>query len=319
MSEPDRIPVLVFDDGTPNARAAVKRALDHAGTIVLAAASGSSNTSDNVADAADAGVPVEIVELEADTGIRHALALCGEREIYSAYIPRVDVHPGEQLRKIIQAAAQLETDGLPVVAVTIVHPEAPSSGPVVELDPAHADAGFAALFAAGLAGTTRSPLHVLRLAGDRTNADIRSSDALHAARVAIAHDEIAVYEQAGERDSFEDAAESARGARAVVVGFGGVTIRGRKPTHPDELPDSTLELPDGRLAHLLLQQISTDLVIVCDDIEVRRGRVASTAAIGGAVGAVTAGGVLGGVVGLGAAVAACGVAAAGYVVSNDDE
>ncbi|WP_040491850.1 hypothetical protein [Ilumatobacter nonamiensis] len=319
MSDSDRIPVLVFDDGTPNARAAMTRALDHAAEIVLATASDSPNTAANRADAADAGVPIDIVELAPHTGIRHALALCGERDIYAAYVPRVERHPGEFLRKIIQAAAQSEVEGLPVLAVTIVHPDAPTTGPVVELDPAHADAGFAALFAAGLAGTTRSPLHVLRLAGDRSNADTRSADALHAARVAIAHDEIAVYEQDGERDSFDDAIESSHGARAVVVGFGGVTIRGRKATHPDELPDSTLELPDGRLAHLLSQQISTDLVVVCDHIELQHGRVASVAAIGGAVGAITAGSALGGLIGLGAVSAAIGVAAAGYVVARDGD
>lgn len=319
MAESDRIPVLVFDDGTPNARVTMRRALDHASHVVLAVSSPTPNTTDNLADAEAAGIPVEVVELSASTGIRHALALCGERDIYSAYVPTVDAHPGEYLRKIIQAAAQSETVGLPVLAVTIVHPDAPSSGPVVELDPAHAEAGFASLFAAGLAGTTRSPLHVLRLAGDRSAADVRSAEALHAARTSIAHDEVAVYEQDGEHDPIDEAIASADGARAVVLGFGGVTISGRKLIRPDELPDSALELPDGRLAHALARQISTDLVVVCDHIEVRSGRVARVAALGGAVGAVAAGGVAAGAVGLGAVSAAVGVAAAGYLVAHHDE
>lgn len=319
MAESDRIPVLVFDDGTPNAPITMRRALDHASHVVLAASSGSPNTAEHLTDAEAVGIPLEVVDLEPATGIRHALALCGEREIYSAYVPSVDAHPGEQLRKIIQAAAQSETVGLPVLAVTVVHPDAPSSGPVVELDPPHADAGFASLFAAGLAGTTRSPLHVLRLAGDRSEADIRSTDALHEARAAIVRDEIAVYEQDGERDALDEALESAIGARAVVLGFGGVTISGRKLTHPDELPDSVLERPDGHLAHELLRRISTDLVVVCDHIEVRHGRLASVAALGGAVGSVTAGGMMGGAAGLGAVSAAVGVAAAGYLVVRDDD
>ncbi|MGA9277255.1 hypothetical protein [Ilumatobacter sp.] len=138
------------------------RGLAVASRVVLAVAQGSPNVTVYLEAAARVDVPVEDVDLPRNTGVRHALELCGTREIYSAHVPRVDVHPGEQLRKIIQAPAEAETRGLPVLAVTIVHPDAPATGPVVELDPAHTDAGFAALFAAGLAGTTRSPLHVLR-------------------------------------------------------------------------------------------------------------------------------------------------------------
>ncbi len=145
MPTTDRIPVLVYDDGTANGRITMDRALPVASQILLAIAVRSPNQTRNVEAADHAGIPVEVVGLTAHTGIRHALALCAERDICLAHVPHPGQHPGEQLRKIIQAASENETNGQPVLAVRIVHPDAPQHGPVVEIDPAHADSGFAAL------------------------------------------------------------------------------------------------------------------------------------------------------------------------------
>jgi hypothetical protein len=261
MAEVDRVPVLVYDDGTPTGAITMDRALQVASRVMLVTAHRSENLTRNVTTADQEGVQVTVHELRPNTGIRHALDLCATEEIFVAYVPHPGEHPGEQLRKIIQAAADDETKGLPVLAVNIVHPESTASGPVVELDPAHSDAGFAALFAAGLAGSLRVPLHILRLAGDRTDAALRAADALDQARQLITDNDIAVYDHPTTGDPLDTALHYANGASAIVIGIGGFTVRGRKLTAPDELPDAVLETPDGQLAHHLLQQASTDLTV----------------------------------------------------------
>jgi hypothetical protein len=316
MPDVDRIPVLVYDDGTPTGAIAMDRALTVAARVVLATAHRSPNQTRNIAAADHADIPLDVVELAAATGIRHALALCADPDIFVAYIPRPAEHTGEQLRKIIQAAALNETDGLPVLAVHIVHPDAALNGPVVEIDPAHTDAGFAALFAAGLAGSTGRPLHIVRLAGDSTNADTRAADALHQARQLIADSDIPVYDQATDTDPIDTALSHANGASAVVIGLGGFTARGRKLMAPDELPDNVLHSPDGELAHELARHATTDLVIVLDAIDLQHGYLAQTAVLAAAVGAITAGTLTAGAIGLAATVAAVGTAA-GYTVLRD--
>lgn len=308
MSESDRIPVLVYDDGTPAGAITMDRALQVASRIVLASTHRSPNHTRNVTAADDAGIPVTVQNLERDTGIRHALAHCADEEIYLAHVPHPRSHPGALLRKIIQAAADNEADGLPVLAVHITHPDAPGTGPVVELDPAHSNAGFAALFAAGLAGSLDTPLHILRLAGDRTDVDTRAADALHQARQLVTDNEIAVYDHPTDGDPLDTALRYAHGAAAVVIGLGGFTVRGRKLTAPDELPDAVLQTPDGHLAHHLARHAPTDLVVVLDTIDVRHGALAQATAITAAVGTIVAGTLTAGVIGL--AAATTGVAAA---------
>jgi hypothetical protein len=312
MSDVDRIPALVFDDGGPNGAVTFDRALTVASRIVLATADRSPHRDRNIAAADDAGIPVEPVDLAPRTGIRHALALCARDEIYLAVVPHPPRRRGELLRKIVQAAADDQAEGLPVLAVQIVHPDAPSHGPVVDLDPAHADAGFAALFAAGLAGSTSRPLHIVRLAGDRSNADTRAADALHEARRLIATADIPVFDETTATDPLDTAVARAAGASAVVVGLGGFTAPGGKLLAPDELHDSVLESADGRLAHELARRASTDLVVVCDAITLHRGPVARATAVTVAVGSVTAGTIVAGIFGLAAAGGAVAAAAADY-------
>lgn len=309
MIDVDRIPVLVFDDGGSDASVAMDRALGVAARIVLATAAGSPNHGRFITAADEAGIPVVVERLGPRTGIRHALALCAEHEIHLAFVPRPLEHAGQHLRKVVQAAAQDERRGLHVLAVSIVHPDTPTTGPVVELDPAHVDAGFAALFAAGLAGSTHRPLHILRLAGDHDDADTRALDALQEARRLITEREIAVLDDTTEGDPVATALEHARGASAVVMGLGGFTVRGRKLLAPDELPDAVLETPDGHLAHRLAADAPTDVVLVLDAIQVEHGHAAIVAA---AVAAVTGGTLVGGVVGLGASTAAVAAGAVGY-------
>ena len=98
MSTTDRIPVLVFDDGTPNGATTLDRALTVASRIVLGNAHKTANHTHNVEAADQAGVPVEVVNLPNHQGIRHALALCAERHIYLAYVPHPGEHPGELLQ-----------------------------------------------------------------------------------------------------------------------------------------------------------------------------------------------------------------------------
>ena len=288
MPTKDRIPVLVYDDGTPTGATTVDRALDVASRIVLVTAHRSTNLTRNVAAADHADIPVEVVNLPARQGIRHALTLCAEHDIYLAYVPRPDTHPGEQLRKIIQAAAATESNGLPVLAVRIVHPDTPAIGPVVEIDPADADAGFASLFAAGLAATTGNPLHILRLAGDRTDAELRAADALQQARQLIVDNDIPTYDHTTSDDPIATAIEFANGASAIVIGLGGMTIAGRKPTAPDELPDSVLRSSDGHLAHELARHANCDLIIVLDTIEIHHGSLTQAAAVTAAIAAIAA-------------------------------
>lgn len=294
----DRIPVLVFDDGTPRGAAALDRALDVASHVVLVNAHRTPNHTRNVAAADDADVPVEVVNLPANQGIRHALAECVDRDVYLAIVPAVDDHTGSYLRRIIQAAAASEVRGHPVLAVQMVRDGPAPTGPVVEIDPAETDSGFAFLFAAGLAATTGSPLHILHLAGDRSHVDVRHADALHRARRLIADDHIPTYEQNTDDDPVDSALDHARGASAVVVGLGGVTITGRKATAPDELPDSVLETPDGRLLHALARHAESDVVVVLDTIEIHQGHLAKAAAVAAAVAAIGVGTVAAGAAGL---------------------
>lgn len=312
MSDADRIPALVYDDGGANGAITMERALTVASRVVLATADGSPHRARNLAAADAAGVPIEAVDLAPRTGIRHALALCARDEIYLAFVPNPREHPGELLRKVIQAAAEDQAKGLPVLAVQIVHPDAVRHGPVVDLDPAHADAGFAALFAAGLAGSTARPLHIVRLAGDRSAVDTRAADALLEARRLIATAGIPVFDESTESDPLETALANADGASAVVMGLGGFTTPGPKLLALDELHDSVLDSGDGRLAHELARRVATDLVVVCDAITLHRGPVAQAAAISVAVGTVTADTIAAGIAGLSAASGAIAAAAADY-------
>ena len=232
--------------------------------------------------------------------------------IHLAFVPRVEVHRDRYVRRIVQAAGECQQAGHGVLAVAIVHPDTVVTGPVVELDPAHSDSGFAALFAAGLAGTLERPLHILRLPGDRTGAPVRDADALERARRFITEHDVAAFDEDVDGDPLAIARYHAEGASAVVLALGGFTVHGRKPTAPSELPDAVLRTPDGELAHALVGGAPTDVVLVLDAIHLEHGHVARSAAAGAAVGAITAG-VLGrGAAGLVAAGTGIGVAILTY-------
>jgi len=318
MATTDRIPVLVFDDGTSAGADALDRALAVASRLVLVNAHQTPNHTRNIAAADGAGVPVEVVNLPKHQGIRHALALCAEQDIYLAHVPHPGGHPGEMLRKIVQAAAAGEASGLPVLAVRIVCPDTSGTGPVLEIDPAASDAGFASLFAAGLAATTGRPLHILRLAGDRSDADLRAADALQHARRVIADNDIPTYDHSTHDDPVATALEYADSSSAVVLGLGGITITGRKPTAPDELPDSVLESTDGHLAHQLAQHAASDLVVVLDTIELHHGHVAGAASVAAAVTAVAAGALSAGLAGLAITGGVVAASAVGYAALADE-
>jgi hypothetical protein len=261
----DRVPVLVFDDGTSTSVVTAQRAVRVASSVTLAAAAESRQRTEVVETLHRAGLDLEIVDLPPRTGIRHALELCGERGIHVAYVPHPGAHPGELLRKCVQAAALHAETGPAALGVRLVHPQGVESGPVVQIDPIDTDAGFAALFAARLAVSTGVPLHLLHV-GEREVRDGPTGRALEAEREAreLILDHHPVLETDLHGDPVAVALQKAAGASAVVVGFGGLTARGRKLTAPDELPDAVLETPDGRLAHQLARDAATDLMVVID-------------------------------------------------------
>lgn len=292
MIELERIPVLVYDDGTPGAIAAMDRATLVASAVVVASDHDSPNRAALTEAAERAGLALELVGLDAHSGIRHAVALCGERGLLAAFVPHPGEHPGELLRKCIQAVAQIPDPVLPALAVDIVPSGPARPGPIVEVARAGVEAGYAALFAAGLAITTRSELAVLTV-GAPTDAEpvVRAVGALMDAGHLIA--------EAGLKPRYVSAplndpgavARASRGARAVVVGLGGFEVHGHKLTAPDELPDSVLETPDGRIAHELAREAATDVIVVIDAVTTRRGAHGSAKAAPNTTGlaAVTSG------------------------------
>ena len=318
MPDVDRIPVLVHDDGTPNATITMQRALRVASRIVYAVGPNSANHTTNIAAADAAHIPVTVETLPERSDARDALAVCPDHDTYLAYLTHPGEHTGALLRNIIQAAARDDYARLPVLAVHIAHPDAPHTGPVVELDPAHSDAGFAALFAAGLAASLHTPLHILRLAGDRSDADLRAADALHQARQLIADEHLAVYHHDTDRPPLDAAIHYANGAYAVVMGIGGFAVSGHKLTHPNQLPNRVLDTPDGQLAHHLTQHANTDVVVVLDTIDHHHSPAARTAAIAAGIAAVAAGTVAAGPVGYVATTAGVAAAAAAYDTRRSD-
>ncbi|MEQ8437195.1 MAG: hypothetical protein RIB65_06850 [Ilumatobacter fluminis] len=308
----DRIPVLVYDDGSPGGVIAFDRALDVAARIVVAMTPASPNHTRNVAAADHAGTPVHVVVLGAGDDVHDAICRCADESIHLAFVPRPAEHPGRYVRRIVQAAGECQQAGHGVLAVSVVHPDATVTGPVVELDPAHSDSGFAALFAAGLAGTLGRPLHILRLPGDRTNAPVRDPQALDRARRFITDHDVAAFDEDVDGDPIVTARYHADGASSVVLALGGFTVHGRKPTAPSEIPDAVLRTPDGEIAHSLVADAPADIVLVLDAIHLEHGHVARSAAIGAAVGAITVGVLARGAAGLVAAGSGVGVAILAY-------
>ena len=318
MPDVDRIPVLVFDDGTPDAAVTMRRALRVASRIVYGVTPNSPNHTTNIAAADAAQIPVVVEPLSDHSDVRDALALCPDHGIYVAYVTHPGEHTGVLLRNVIQACARDEYARLPVLAVHIVHPDAPDTGPVVELDPAHSDAGFAALFAAGLAASLHTPLHILRLTGDRADSDLRAADALHRARQLITDQNLAVYHHDTNRQPFDAAVHYAHGAYAVVMGLGGFAVSGHKLTHPSQLPNRVLDTPDGQLAHHLTRHAPTDTVVVLDAIDHHHSPAAQAAALTAALGAITAGTVAAGPLGFAATTAGVAAAATAYRATRPD-
>lgn len=312
MSADDRIPVLVFDDGSPGGVLAVDRALAVASRIVLAMSPSSPNHTRNVAASDAAEVPVQVIVLGARDDVHDAICRCADESIHLAFVPRPGDRPGQYVRRIVQAAGECQQAGHGVLAVSIVHPDAATTGPVVELDPAHSDSGFAALFAAGLAGTLGRPLHILRLPGDRAAAPVRDPDALDRARRFITDHDVAAFDEHVDGDPIITARQHAAGASSVVLALGGFTVHGRKPTAPSEIPDAVLQTPDGELAHALVDDAPSDIVLVLDAIHLEHGHVARSAAIGAAVGAITVGVLARGAAGLVVAGSGVGVAVLAY-------
>ena len=316
MAADDRIPVLVYDDGTSGGALAIERAVHVASRIVLAMRSGSPNHTHNVATADHAGVPVDVVVLGGGDDVHDAICRCADESIHLAFVPRPTGDPGRYVRRIVQAAGECQHAGHGVLAVSIVHPDAATTGPVVELDPAHSDSGFASLFAAGLAGTLQRPLHILRLPGDRTNAPIRDPQALDRARRFITEHDVAAFDEHVDGDPIVSARQHAAGASSVVLALGGFTVHGRKPTTPSEIPDAVLRTTDGELALALVAGAATDVVLVLDAIHLEHGHVARSAAIGAAVGAITVGVLARGAAGLVVAGSGVGVAILAYQAVN---
>lgn len=306
----DRIPVLVFDDGGETAPDAFDRAAEVASSVVLATVHDSTNRSLLGARADELGLPTDIVELPRHTGIRHALELCAERQVFVACVPHPLRHEGELLRKCVQSVARAGEFSMPSLAVRIVRPGPPTTGPVVELTPARTDAGFVALFAVGLAISTRQSLQIVRLGDDGVDeTEVRASAALDEARRLIAEDHVPVLD---ERDPTHDwlaaALRDATDASAVVVGLGGFTVRGRKLTAPDEIPDGVLETREGRLVHELVRHVPGDVVVVIDSVSIHSGTLPAGAAATAVTRAI-GGGATGGSKGL--AVVTGGLAATG--------
>ncbi len=157
----------------------------------------------------------------------------------------------------------------------------------------------------------------MRLAGDRSDADLRSADALRQARELIAENDIPTYDQTTDDDPSASAIESADAASAVVIGIGGLTISGRKPTAPDELPNRVLETPDGHLAHELSRHVDTDLVVVCDTLTLERGHLTKVAATTAALAAITAGTLTAGLAGLAVTAGAVAASTIGYTAARN--
>ena len=316
MAADDRIPVLVYDDGTPGGALALDRAVRVASRLVLAMSPGSPNHTRNIAAADHAGVAVHVNVLGAGDDVHDAIRRCADESIHLAFVPRPTGDPGRSVRRIVQAAGECQQAGHGVLAVSIVNPDAASAGPVVELDPAHSDSGFASLFAAGLAGTLERPLHILRLPGDRTNAPIRDPEALDRARRFITEHGVAAFDEHVDGDPIASARHHADGASSIVLALGGFTVHGRKPMTPSEIPDAVLRTTDGELALALVADASADVVLVLDAIHLEHGHVARSAAIGAAVGAITAGALARGAAGLLAAGSGVGVAILAYQAVN---
>ena len=308
MAADDHIPVLVYDDGTPGGALAFDRAIQVASRIVLATAPASVNQPRNTAAADEAGVPLRLVTLDERADVYDAISRCIDESTHLVFVPHPDTQPGRYVRRIVQSAGECQQAGHGVLAVSIVHPDASDTGPVVELDPAHSDSGFASLFAAGLAGTLARPLHILRLPGDRTDAPVRDPEALDRARRFITEHQVAAFDEDVDGDPIVTARHHAGGASSVVLALGGFTVHGRKPTAPSEIPDAVLRTSDGELAHALVGEASADVVLVLDAIELEHGHVARSAALGAAVGAITVGVLARGAAGL--VVAGSGVGAA---------
>ncbi len=276
-----RIHILVFDDGTATAVTAATRAAQLADELLVVSAHGSPNRSAIGAMTATATIPTEFLQLERHEGIRHALAVAAERGLCVAYVPTPTEHPGQVLRKCVQAVGTAGDEALPALAVRFVR-EREQDGPVVEVTPAQTDAGFVALFAICLAMSTEQPLHILRLADDDMvddEVDVRATEQLDVARAMIARDGVPVLDEWDLSDDWSgEVRAEAADASAVVVGLGGLAVTGRKWTAPTELPDAVLETRSGALVHDLVRDHPGDVVVVIDGISLRHGMLPGAAA-----------------------------------------
>jgi len=136
---------------------------------------------------------------------------------------------------------------------------------------------------------------------------------LRQARSTRRYDDIAVYDQSDDGDPIETAAQYSRGASAMVLGIGGLAVRGRNPIRPDELPNSVLRTADGELAHHVARESATDLIVVCDTITLHHGRASQVAAVAAAGAAIVGGTIAADAVGLVAATAAIALGGAAAV------
>jgi hypothetical protein len=319
----DRIPVLVFDDGTTGTMAACERALEVASELVVPSVRDSPNRDAVVALAERKGVGIEVVPLDRHEGIRHALALCADRGIYLAHVPAPERHHGEALRKCVQAVGRAGDETLPALAVRFVRPDAAGGGPVVEITPARTDAGFVTLFAIGLAISTGRPLHIVRLADDAAQADeaaVRAAEALDAARRLIARDVVPVLDELQPSTDWVAAALSESvDCSALVAGLGGLEVRGRKLSAPDELPDAVLRTSAGHLVHELLRLAESDVIVVIDAISIARGLLPAATAATTVAAAMGTGAATGVPAGLAVVTAGLAASAAGFLAPGARE
>lgn len=309
-----RVRIAVFDDGTPTSVVACERAIELADELLIVHLHESPQRDHIEALAGRAEVSATLYDLERHEGIRHALAVAAAHGVSVAYVPAPDEHPGEMLRKCVQAVGQAGDELLPALAVRFVRPDS-RSGPVVEVTPARTDAGFVALFAIALAISTEKPLHILRLDDDEVvldDVELRATEALDDARRLIAADVVPVLdEHSRSADWLADVLAQGSDASAVVVGLGGVEVRGRKWTAPSQLPDAVLETRSGNLVHELLRHLPTDLVVVIDAVSLRHGILPGAAAATTVTAALGAGALVGVPVGLAVFTAGLAVSGAG--------
>ena len=287
---------LIFDDGSPTALRIPERARPVSSEIILVSVHESENHSRLEGEIASWGVRLTSHQLDRSQGIRHALEYAAEHSAMVAFVPDPGDHRGAMVRKAIQAFAKAPHFELPAVAVHVVRDVPVSDGPIVLIAQPDRDDGFANLLATAFAATVDAPMCTMTVGEELANERAVSVAPALSQEAADAIGRGAVRVLPGVHvgiDQTQAVLETLAGSRAAVVGFGGFEVKGRKWTAPDELPDSVLESELGQLVHSLVNDASSDVVIVIDGVRLRHGTAAGFA-FGLVATAIVSGGVLAG-------------------------